>query len=408
MPMEGRIERIEDGSAYGWMSQDETYLGVKKNAVFISASGVIATYPIEEIETLRSDLAELSFAREIRINLISDEPMAAVKSSRAIIAIQFEDESFPLLVNRQVFSSGSFVKSSTPAGLSIGRVSSDGVACVGASGKLFLKSGSNGLENMYLDESLVSVDKWTSLVTARKSKIDEAGKSFIQMFLPEKTSVLHWLSPYKASRGTPGYRSLMRHLRSIKELSPVSFDALSIFPDEAGSEGLYRSFDTHISTQACRLITEAFINKFYPEASNLYHPSEVSHVETSGDLGERFADDGVVAERVPVYKYLKNSSGKHLEVELLRSFNPENGNTGTMRHWRSKNYLIDRKVICFGGSSFERGDTSTRLSWWFSRIFREFRFVWSPELVEEEIESFEPDVVICQTVERFLVQVPKS
>lgn len=168
--------------------------------MFISASGVIATYPIEEIETLRSDLAELSFAREIKINLISDEPMAAVKSSRAIIAIQFEDESFPLLVNRRVLSSGSFVKSSTPVGLSIGRVSNDGVACVGASGKLFLKSGSNGLENMYLDESLVSVDKWTSLVAARKSKIDGAGKSFIQMFLPEKTSVLHWLSPYKASR----------------------------------------------------------------------------------------------------------------------------------------------------------------------------------------------------------------
>lgn len=30
MPMEGRIERIEDGSAYGWMSQDEGHVGVKK------------------------------------------------------------------------------------------------------------------------------------------------------------------------------------------------------------------------------------------------------------------------------------------------------------------------------------------------------------------------------------------
>ena len=64
--------------------------------------------------------------------------------------------------------------------------------------------------------------------------------------------------------------------------------------------------------------------------------------------------------------------------------------------------------MVFGNSFFERGAQSWRLSWWFKHFYREFIFCWNPALDLELVEKFQPDLVICQTVERFLTQIPKG
>lgn len=95
--------------------------------------------------------------------------------------------------------------------------------------------------------------------------------------------------------------------------------------------------------------------------------------------------------------------------ELVESFDPEQGrHIGIMRKWKNKNAPFKYKVIAFGNSFFERGTESTGLSWWFSRLFSEFHFHWNPECDWQLIDSEKPDVVICQTIERFLPRLPKS
>ncbi|MEV8174572.1 hypothetical protein [Microbacterium sp. NPDC079176] len=48
-----------------------------------------------------------------------------------------------------------------------------------------------------------------------------------------------------------------------------------------------------------------------------------------------------------------------------------------------------------------------RLSWWFMRVFRESKFVWTPEVSDDAVREDMPDVVIAQGIERFLPTVPK-
>jgi hypothetical protein len=44
-------------------------------------------------------------------------------------------------------------------------------------------------------------------------------------------------------------------------------------------------------------------------------------------------------------------------------------------------------------------------TWWCSRIFREFRFIWDFNIDWAYVEQTKPDVALFQTIERFLSRV---
>ena len=64
--------------------------------------------------------------------------------------------------------------------------------------------------------------------------------------------------------------------------------------------------------------------------------------------------------------------------------------------------------MVFGNSVFEHGETPLNLSWWCVRFFREFYFFWLPETLPGTVDEIGADVVIAQTVERFLFVDPPS
>ena len=63
-------------------------------------------------------------------------------------------------------------------------------------------------------------------------------------------------------------------------------------------------------------------------------------------------------------------------------------------------------MVAFGNSFFGAGEAPTTLGWWASRAFRAFLFHWSSEIDYAVVATQRPDVVICQTNERFLPAVP--
>jgi hypothetical protein len=126
-----------------------------------------------------------------------------------------------------------------------------------------------------------------------------------------------------------------------------------------------------------------------------------------GDLSERFVEDGDIQELVSMYNDLQFGN-INSNIELILSCDPENGHQGRQRVWRNKTAPIKKIVVCFGGSSFERGENSGNLSWWFARLFSEFHFIWSSDFDADYIEATSPDIVICQSIERFLTEVPAS
>ena len=93
--------------------------------------------------------------------------------------------------------------------------------------------------------------------------------------------------------------------------------------------------------------------------------------------------------------------------DLVRADVPGEGHMGTEIEWRARRPISPQTLLIFGNSMFERGGSPLTLSWWLSRIFARTRFVWSSSLQDEHVDDLRPSIVICQTVERFLPNLPE-
>lgn len=164
--------------------------------------------------------------------------------------------------------------------------------------------------------------------------------------------------------------------------------------------------DSHPSAYACYLISAQILRSIVID----HCVSADSWVEQalSGDLAKRFFG-------VPLYEIASiPHSGKIFQagerLERTRYFRPsEAGNTGTNVSWQCASAPVKMKVIAFANSVFGVGQTPLTVSWWLSRIFSEFHFIWGSELKADYIDKIEPELVICQTVERFLFnRLPES
>jgi hypothetical protein len=402
----GWIETSVDDDLTGWIWLPER-LKFKAKYIDILIAGKEA-YSIKLItkENVRPDLYAVKGALNFSATFDSVRLRAEIATANITFSLRVASSLGTLKVVPDLVESCAGATRLIAKGLSFGRLSSDSIAMVGAGGNLFLVSGSNNLEELYKDPSMIDAQGWVEVFLSRYEASQILGYKYIQIMLAEKSSILHWKVPYPAERGSSGYRFLMDAARQTTTLSSSIFDGLIAMPDEVNSESLFRAYDTHMSTSGAQLMFDKFVNAFFSEEDIRYSTLGISHTNVPGDLGSRFAEDGNVLERPPVYLDLANSKGEICEISLVECFDPDEGNTGTYRHWKCSNAPIKQKVLCFGGSSFERGTDSMSLSWWFSRMFSEFHFFWSDEADYELIKRCQPNAVIFQTVERFLTLVP--
>ena len=91
--------------------------------------------------------------------------------------------------------------------------------------------------------------------------------------------------------------------------------------------------------------------------------------------------------------------------DLIFSSNNAN-NSGAIYEWFNQNYSNSKVILIFGNSIFERGGSSFGLTWWISRYYKRTVFCWSSAVDPSLVEKYAPDIVVCQTVERFLPIIP--
>jgi len=137
---------------------------------------------------------------------------------------------------------------------------------------------------------------------------------------------------------------------------------------------------------------------------HIYQVGPKIQKETSSDLGCKFGAN-LKMEKVDVYKTLA-VKGTVMTPELLTENIPKHGNKGTVRVYRNLKAPFDKKIICFVNSFFWQFFNSYGLSWWLSRLFREYHFVWSPEIDFDYIERNTPEIVLGLAIERFMHKVP--
>ncbi|MFF2245799.1 hypothetical protein ACFVTM_16645 [Arthrobacter sp. NPDC058130] len=294
----------------------------------------------------------------------------------------------------------------SPVLVATGFQSKDATAAIGRDGQLFLIGGSNNLADLYEihgDRAAEFADHWSALIASRANSCALEGIDFIQMIIPEKLTVLRELAPLEIHGPSP----VLREIETFMGQSPVYFSGLRSLSEWEQSEPPYRPNDTHLTATGAQHLFSALSERLQPGAG-----TEVSRVNIDtqvvslGDLSHRFFDTPILAKvMVPrpeeVALLEKN-------LELVLSHDPATGFIGRRRIWRNPTALIQKKVYAFANSFFGEGSNPGSLSWWSARFFAEFHLIWDPEVDNDYLDrEGKPDVLIAQTVERFLTRVPK-
>ena len=285
---------------------------------------------------------------------------------------------------------------------SAGTTSADEAAIIGQDGALFLFRGSNDVVSLYQKQESARISAaWLKLVRDRSKSLSLEGSRFFQLFIPEKTSVSAELVPYPCSVGSSQYLSIIEHLACEDDV----IDGLPVLRQSLARDASYRKLDSHLSPIGCEVLVQHLLVRM--GYGGCVRTTQTKEQLLMADLASRF--EGLYPkglERLILASKLEVAGISCEEPILVASADVGSGHVGTQRQWSAPTAPIGARVLCFGNSFFERGNHSTSLSWWFSRIFRDFRFVWSADLDLDVVREYAPDIVVCQTVERFMARLP--
>ena len=290
-------------------------------------------------------------------------------------------------------------------GVPVGLVSPDGSMVAGHDGQLYLVGGSNGLAQQYREnEAGAGVQTvaagWHRVLAARAATSAAADRGFLQLLIPDKSSSLPQFFPRLQGVPTPYWRALAARVAADAALSPrVKF----LLPETAAlGAAAWPRTDTHLSARGCHavlLAACAAMGMQAPFTDACFDRTDIS----SGDVATRLFP-GVMLLEETIEPRAEQIAGWPVP-DLVEEVDPGR-HLGRRVVWRTPTAPIRARVVVFGNSFFERGMAPRSISWWFARAFSEFHFCWLPELDEDYVRAVQPDWVVCQTVERFLPQVP--
>lgn len=311
----------------------------------------------------------------------------------------------------------------------VGLKSQDGSVVVGRDGYLFLFSGSNEVAALYAKspespEVVATSERWHALVKARRERLAARGMAFLQVIVPEKSTVLPHLAIPELGPMTPVLQKIDGFAGGgASQSDPFSTAYHPITPAlrelARQTRPAFMRTDSHLSPYGAIAVCACCLQQMkelLPAESRVIdeiglkldriHPNGQVRL-LSGDIAKRVLGTPIyeVAEQLDLHEF--DDFGKSIKEKILKT--PENGeHNGTHIVWNNPDAPIKIKIVAFANSFFERGASERGISWWFKHIFSEFHFIWSPEIDYNILDLYHPDLVVCQTIERFLMNVPKA
>ena len=285
-----------------------------------------------------------------------------------------------------------------------GTVSPCGDAIIGRGGHMFLLNGSNCLHGQYCSSAPYAA-KWISLILERRSYCDSMGIDFFQMIIPEKQTVMPDLYPLDKPRITPALLGINSALSTLPSYVNA-YDLLSCLYLFKRLDP-FRLGDTHLTSRGYIELLAPIVGRYCREAAaGLFHEICFRNGSANGDLKKKFYKSDSGEKLLMPIESLPFFCGSVKCVEF--SHGPKLKKSGTVVKFVNSRPRIDKSVLIFGNSMSERGSNPLGLTWWLSRIFKEVAFVWSPSICSERVDIVRPDILISQTVERFLPVVAKA
>jgi hypothetical protein len=297
----------------------------------------------------------------------------------------------------------------------VGTRSADGAAMVGRNGHLILLTGSNGgVMELGADPAQRKrlVAAWIALFAARRARAAALGIRYVQLIVPEKTSLQPRILPDPARGGPTPFLAALSEALAADASQPVDvLLGLDILLPAARAAGLPRAamqrrLDTHPSAAGMHALARAILLHLGEEPPDLGDRSRRGLL-AGGDLAEKFLPlpllEEIAVAAAPAF--LRFGAEPSLVAEAMPA---DEGHIGRFEHWQAAAAPSPRRMMAFGNSICGTGRAGQGLlSGWLARWFAEYRFHWQPEVDWQAVEAARPDILLCQTVERFMGRVPE-
>ena len=283
-----------------------------------------------------------------------------------------------------------------------GLVSADRSAIMGSHQQNYLFQGSNNHYDAYFDTSLNELaDGWAGLTTKRHQRITDEGVLVLSVFVPNKATCLPSAFPQPMPRGGTTIWKRLTHL--LSDDSGVIFSLQKMKIDEATMSGAWLRTDSHWSQSGCLLAVNEILEKLALPLLEVQLATDTQ--QFSGDLSSKWSGKFLAEVR------------RELFCPEITSMIPEVGfdnNQGKSQHfgrhvrWANKNAKYQINVTIVGNSFSGPGFSSRELIWWLARLFKSVTFLHSSLIPTDVVEMTSCDVLIFQTVERFLYVLPQD
>ncbi|WP_186759431.1 hypothetical protein [Arthrobacter alpinus] len=294
-----------------------------------------------------------------------------------------------------------------PVMLPVGLESEDKSSRIGHNGHLFLTGGSNGVESLYTENSPESTrenaDAWLGVFKTRRDESSNRGIKFLQCIIPEKLTVLKNMAPFTVSGPTP----LLQQIETALEPCDFYISGIQAFADWNRPDDAFLKTDSHFSPTGAQVMFAHLVASLNPPMMEFVNTVQMNIQKFEmGDLSRRFY-------QLPIYsEYIEPSANQFSQytkdlVQKEKYASPTK-HIGSRFSWLNEGAIDSRRILVFGNSFFGPGNISRELSWWGKMFFKEFHFLWHPEIDWDLVDRIQPDVIIGQTIERFLPIVPKN
>lgn len=289
--------------------------------------------------------------------------------------------------------------------LRVGEISLDRAATVGATGMLFLYQGNNRHYDSYSrfteSVSIESGRQWSNLTAERHAKYSSVAQ-MISLFVPNPASCLPDLYPLPLPVcPTPAWSEMRRLL--VDDDGVLFCDELfeASLPAHRHSAAPWIPVDSHWSEFGSLLVANALLRRLAVPAIEADRV-EVAPRFTSGDLGSRFGEEvGVFVQRelcfdLPSPECVFDSGNGSLDGASM----------GRRVDWHCPAAPTNASLVVIGNSFAGSGLQRLHLVFWLSRVFRRTIFLHGSSIPTDVIDSYRPDIILFQGLERFLGVVP--
>ncbi len=281
-----------------------------------------------------------------------------------------------------------------------GQVSADRSAIIGKNGWCFIYEGSNNYKTPYTNTEQAHLgDAWGELILHRSAHFKRKSMQFLQIIIPNKLSIINEFFPEPLPHNQSSFMNRLITTYNIPNLLiPLTHWRINFLKGE-----VFRRSDSHLSIIGnimllCQILDELKLG-VPPQAGVAVR---VSH--QTGDLGSKFTPALKEEMFIPEFRQGILSGIEHFNVvnESIKT-----GSSGVRQVFINKEAPFKKKIVVFGNSFFDRVP-SWGLSPFFCALFQEFHFLWKSNIDTQYCEKIGADIVIGQTCERFMTQVPND